>query len=155
MKRFLMTTAIVLSTTAGAAYAQSDMNAEQLRAAVGQYLATSTFEVDVNSLTDTQLAALHGAITSTDSEGERDREVYAVLNDANVEMKERPDFIMVEEVETPRDQIYISVQNALEGTEFEGKVWSLSDAQLSAAYGFINSTDSETEKEQKLRSLFN
>lgn len=154
MKRILMTTALVL-TTAGAASAQmADEDTMQLRNSVGNYLASSDWNVDIDSLTTEQLAQLHGAITSTDNESEVDAKVEAVLNDENVVYEQRPAVIMVEEEEFPRDQIYTKVSTALIGTPYEGMAYTLSEEELVQAYSIINSTDSDSEANTELSGLF-
>ncbi len=150
MKRFLMTTAIVL-TTAGAAVAQSN---DALRAEVGNFLATSPYMVDVNSLTDAQIAELHGAYTSSEDASERHAKVEAVINDNNVEYTDRPMIVMVEGSEMDRSQLYQSVSNALIGTKYEGMAYTLSDAQLAQAYGAVNSSDDASTMETKLSAVF-
>lgn len=151
MKRFLMTTAIIL-TTAGAVHAQ-DSN-DQLRAEVENYLAGTQYSVDVSSLTTEQLAQLHGAITSTDASGDVDSAVAAILNDSNVMYEERPMMIVIDDVEMPRDQLYLSVQSALVGTEYEGMAPTLTDEQLVQVYTAVNSSDDTSDMNSKLAAVF-
>lgn len=151
MKRFLTTTAFIVATS-GAALAGSHMTPDQLRMSVADYFATSEFSVDIDSLTTEQLVAIEAAISSSDDQSEKLKKVRAVLNDSNVMMTERELEIMVP---TPRDQIYVSVKNALEGTEYEGQAAFLTDEELTAAYLAINSTDDQGEKMKKLAALFN
>ncbi len=155
MKRFLMTSALVLTTATGAAFAQAnDPDTMQLRTSVGQWIGGSTYNVDVDSLTDEQIAAMYGAITSSDDQSEQDAAIRAVLNDNNVMMEERPANIMVGDVETPRNQLYTSVEMALVGTEYEGMAYTLTDEELAAVYGTINSSDSESQLSTQLSSYF-
>ncbi len=154
MKRFLMTSAIIL-TTASAGFAQSQDGNDQMRAAVGSYLATTQYSVDVDSLTTEQLAQLHGAFTSTDNASKSDAEIRAVLNDSNVVFEERSAEVMVGETAMPRSQLYTTVETALIGTKYEGMASTLTDEQLVQAYSAINSSDDSGDVETKLSAVFN
>lgn len=157
MKRFLMTTALVMTTAAGGAFAQAnDPDTMQLRNSVAQSLITSEYDVDVNSLTDVQVTKLYQAFNSTSSESEQDSMIRGVLAEDNVIMiEDRPDFVIVGEEEMPRDQIYTSVSMALVGTPYEGMAWQLTDEELAQAYGIFNSGDEEgSQKDLALSALF-
>ena len=95
MKRFLMTSALVLTTATGAAFAQSNDSSSQLRTQVGNWIGGSSYNVDVDSLTDDQIAAMYGAITSSEDQSEQDAAIRSVINAENVEMEERPNYVIV------------------------------------------------------------
>ncbi|WP_172296520.1 hypothetical protein [Pseudoruegeria sp. HB172150] len=153
MKRLLLTSALVLSTSAGAVLAQaSDTEETPIRNSVGNYLATSSYDVDVDSLTDEQIAALYSIYTS-EEDADVDQRVGAVLNDGNVEYETRPEFIVVEQVEQPRDQIYDAVTKGLTGTKFEGMAWELDDEELATAYAILQNENSNSS--QDLEAVFN
>lgn len=151
MKRLLITSALALSLAGGAAVAQ---DASQLRNAVGNYIATTEYNVDVSTLTDEQVAQLYSAITSTDDHGERDNKVRAVLSENNVETYERPTTVLIADIEYPRDQIFTSVQNALVGTEYEGLAWTLSDEELVEVYSLLNNAEADAPAITDLQAYF-
>ncbi len=153
MKRFLLTSALVL-TTAGGAYAQSVDSSTQLRMQVGNYLATTNYQVDVDSLSDEQINQLYSSIQSGGGEMQN-ADVASVLNDNNVVSTERPSVVMVGEAEMPRGQLYAEVSNALVGTEFEGRAYTLSDEEIVGLYTVLNGSEDGGDKNAKIAAYFN
>jgi PKD repeat protein len=153
MKRFLITTALVL-TTAGGAHAQMVDSSSQLRAQVGNYLATTNYMVDVDSLTDEQVNQLYASIQSGGGEMQN-ADVKAVLNDNNIMASERPATIRVGEADMPRGQLYAEVSNSLVGTEFEGRAYTLTDEEIAGLYTVINGSEDGADKNAKIAAYFN
>ena len=154
MKRFLMTSALVLTTATGAAFAQSNDSSSQLRTQVGNWIGGSSYNVDVDSLTDDQIAAMYGAITSSEDQSEQDAAIRSVINAENVEMEERPNYVIVADEQMDRSQLHESVSMALVGTEYEGMAYTLTDEELAAVYGAVTGTDSKSELNLQLSQYF-
>lgn len=155
MKRFLMITTLIATTT-GAAIAQ---DSAQLRNSVEVFLTESAFDVDVSTLTNEQVAKLYGAMTSSEKISEQTSAVRAVLAEENVMGMQNSGGIVVEgAVDTstplPRNQIFAEVSTALIGTQYEGRASELSEEELAIAYGVITSSETESAMANGLDGVF-
>lgn len=156
MKRLLMTTALVIGT-AGFAAAQ---NEDMLRDRVETYFDNTQTDVVVSSLSDEQVNEIYIAITSSDDAAQRREDVDAVLADMGVIVAddgtvtmEEPGYVLVDEVEMPRDQIHVRVSNYFEDhPQIEADADMLSDEQLAAAYVAITSTDDTAAQMEGVRA---
>lgn len=139
MKRFLLTTALVL-TTAGAAFAQDN---SQIRAQVDDALTGLGITVDVNTLTDAQLSEIFLLTNSADS-GNKAR-VEAALSDMMGPMAS---------MEASSSQLRTSVQNSLDRMGIEGDVSTLSNSDVTKLYLMLNSAEMGTATESQIQETF-
>ncbi len=139
MKRFLLTTALVL-TTAGAGFAQDN---SQIRAQVDDALTKLNINVDASTLTDAQLSEIFLLTNSADS-GNKAR-VEAALSDMMGPMAS---------MEASSSQLRTSVQNSLDRMGIEGDVSTLSNADVTKLYLMLNSAEMGTATEAQIQETF-
>ena len=158
MKRILMTSALVLTTVSGAALAGDS----QMRSALDSFFVETRFDVDVSTLTEAQVAKLHGVMSSTETESNQIAAIRAILAEENVEytldsdtVPEGAGVVVLGDTELPRDQIYVKVINGLKGTRFDGRIDELTEEELVQAMAVITGAETASEKEKGLVGLFN
>ncbi len=161
MKRFLIATAFIVSTT-GLAVAQGN---DQLRQIVEQDLATYKYDVDVSQLTDEQVTQLYFIATSTDSSSVRQDRYDRILRADSDATMTRSNNIRAfrpmagdedtEEVQTtmPRNQLRSLVQQMLETYEYDVDVMSLDDETLTGIFLVDTSTDDASEEKDRIEAI--
>ena len=150
MKKLIATTALVLST-ATFAFAESH---SQLAIKVDNRLAAMNIDVDMESLTDEQIASLYTALTSSEDHGEVKASVRAVMNDDNVVFEEPEDSDLT--IVLPKSQLLASVRMNDEELGIEDvRLRDLSVEQLSALYLIATSTENASSKEAKAQAIVN
>ncbi len=154
MTRFTTTKSLLLSAAlfaGGATFASADT---QLRAQVADQLSTYSMNVDVDSLTDEQVAELHLITSSTMVESEKPEKIENVLNEWNVEAEASEDYAIG--VEVPRNSMVraldqFRVELGLPDVRFS----TLTDDQVGALYLIATGGETDTMKKTKAEAVIN
>ena len=118
----------------------------QLRTQVGNYFDQNGISVDVGTLTDAEVSEVYLAMTSGEESGRA-----AAVNDILANRDPMPGA-----GDMPgREQLLAAVGQALDGTVYDGRETTLTDAELAEAYLAITGSMSAGEKNKALRSVFN
>ncbi|MDT0682393.1 hypothetical protein RM543_06835 [Roseicyclus sp. F158] len=142
MKRFMITTALVLGTSTMAFAQDAEVagptGTDQLRDTVAQELATVAPDVDVDALTSRQLSALYVILSSEDMALEQQNAVESIVADSQYEMDmEDPMYVTMGQSTQIRE--YVSSELAVRNYDVDTA--TLSDEQVSTLYAILSSGD--------------
>ncbi len=143
MKNLLLSTALVLSTATFAGAASHSQIAMQ----VDNELATMSMNVDIDSLTEEQVAELFSALTSAETAQDKQLAVEGVLNDENVMFEREQDadvVVVVDGADTmvPRSQLRAAVLESGDDLGLtDTRIRLLDDDKLGALFLLANGND--------------
>ncbi|NSX54715.1 hypothetical protein [Parasulfitobacter algicola] len=146
MKRFLATTALVMTTSA-AAFAMSN---EQLKDSVENELNSYEMEVNVDALTDDQISAIYVIMTTGDSPLDKQQRIESILEDAN-------SAAVVDEkgmvITLPANDMRAQVQSRLAIMGFDVDVSELDDETIQGIYLVATSGENPNDKNAKIEAM--
>ncbi|KAF0676004.1 hypothetical protein [Profundibacterium mesophilum] len=150
MKRILIA-AIAASSMATSAFAYTDAS-ETMVNAVAEILDSLEIDsVNVEDLSDTQIASIYIAGTSSSDQSEKEKEVRSFLTDKQLEQEADagPTLETGVDIDGGSATMMEMVQNLLDENDIDADVSTLTDAQIAGIY--IAGTSSGEEGRQKDR----